>query len=152
MTWQIRQAVASDLQAVANVFRASALSNEGHRENLLAHPDALEFTDLSLVEGRTRVAIDGAGRVVGFATYVVADKALNLDDLFVDPERMSQGVGSALIRDVVGIARGLGIPRVEVTAAEHALGFYEKAGFVYDRNVYTRFGPAPRMHLDILGP
>lgn len=149
MTWQIRQAVSADMDAVKEVFRTSALSNEGNRDNLLAHPEALEFTDLSVVEGRTRVAIDG-DRVVGFATYAVGSRMLDLDDLFVHPDWMGRGVGRALLADVIAIARGRGITRVEVTANEHALGFYQKAGFVYDRNVYTRFGPAPRMHLDIL--
>lgn len=67
----------------------------------------------------------------------------------VEPERMKQGIGRALVRDLIAIARGRGIGRVEVTANQHALAFYEKAGFVLYREDVTRFGPAPRMRLDI---
>jgi hypothetical protein len=42
-----------------------------------------------------------------------------------------------------------GTRRIEVTANPHALGFYEKAGFVVAHDVRTRFGPASRMHLDV---
>lgn len=151
MTWLIRPAMLSDTACVARVFRASALSNDGNRENLLAHPEALEFSDLPIVEGRTRVAADADGDIVGFATYVISEDIFNLDDLFVNPGRMGNGVGSALVEDVIALAQEHGTTRIEVTADKHALGFYEKAGFVYDHNVYTRFGPAPRMHLDV-GP
>ena len=53
------------------------------------------------------------------------------------------------MRDVVGAARRRGLARIEVVANRHALGFYEKAGFAVEREVETRFGPAPRMHLAV---
>ena len=74
-----------------------------------------------------------------------------IEDLFVDPEVMRQGIGRALIADAVAAARHAGVGRIEVTANEHALAFYEEVGFVWDGVADTRFGPAPDMHLDI-GP
>ena len=60
-------------------------------------------------------------------------------------------IGRALVLDLIATARGRGIGRVEVTANQHALAFYEKAGFVIYREEATRFGPAPRMRLDVDG-
>jgi hypothetical protein len=37
-----------------------------------------------------------------------------------------------------------------VTANDHALGFYERAGFVADGIAQTRFGAAPLMHYEVL--
>jgi ribosomal protein S18 acetylase RimI-like enzyme len=68
----------------------------------------------------------------------------------VDPDRMGQGIGRALVLDLIAIGRSRGVRRVEVTANQHALAFYEKAGFVVEHDIKTRFGPAPRMHLDIM--
>ena len=51
--------------------------------------------------------------------------------------------------DIVTRARQAGIARIEVTANRHALAFYDAVGFVYDHDVETRFGPAPRMFLDV---
>jgi ribosomal protein S18 acetylase RimI-like enzyme len=74
---------------------------------------------------------------------------VEIEDLFVDPKWMRQGIGRALVLDLIAIARGRGIGRVEVTANQHALAFYENAGFVVYREEATRFGPAPRMRLDV---
>jgi GNAT superfamily N-acetyltransferase len=148
-TFLIRDAVPGDMGALRDVFRNSSLSNDGDRMNLLAHPDALELSDLAVTGGRTRAAVaDGA--IVGFATWLSAGDAIEIEDLFVDPERMGQGIGRALVLDLIAIARGRGVRRVEVTANQHALAFYEKAGFVAGHEVETRFGPAPRMHLEVM--
>jgi GNAT superfamily N-acetyltransferase len=148
-TFLIRAALPSDMSALRDVFRRSSLSNDGDRMNLLAHPDALELSDLAVTQGRTRAAVaDGA--IVGFATWLSAGDAIEIEDLFVDPARMRQGVGRELVRDLIAVARGRGVRRVEVTANQHALAFYAKAGFVAGHNVETRFGPAPRMHLDLM--
>ncbi len=147
-TFLIRAAVPGDMTALGDVFRRSSLSNDGDRANLLAHPDVLELSDLAVRQGRTRAAVDDDG-VVGFATWLSAGDVFEIEDLFVDPERMRQGIGRALVLDLIAIARGRGVRRVEVTANQHALAFYEKAGFAVGHEVETRFGPAPRMHLDV---
>jgi GNAT superfamily N-acetyltransferase len=147
-TFLIRDAVPGDMGALRDVFRRSSLSNHGDRVNLLAHPDALELSDLAVSEGRTRAAVADGG-IVGFATWLGAGDVVELEDLFVDPEWMGQGAGRALVQDLVAIARERGVRRIEVTANPHALAFYEKAGFVVGQEVETRFGPAPRMRLQV---
>src|SRR5436305_13228902 len=131
--------------ALRDVFRRSSLSNHGDRANLLAHPDALELSDLAVREGRTRTAVADGG-IVGFATWLCTGDVVELEDLFVDPEWMGQGAGRALVQDLVAIARQRGARRIEGTANPHALAFYEKAGFVAGRAGETRLGPAPRVH------
>ena len=144
----IRDAVPADLPALRDVYRRASLSNEGDRAPLLANPDVLEFPGLGGDGQRTRVAT-ADGRIAGFATSVPAGDVIELDDLFVDPGRMRQGAGRALVLDAVAIARDLGAGRIEVTANPHALVFYGKAGFTADHEVQTRFGPGIRMHLDV---
>lgn len=149
VTFLIRDALPADTAVLRDVFRRSSLSNDGDRMNLLANPDALEFSDVAVNEGRTRVAVV-VGRIVGFATFLIAGDAIELDDLFVDPGWMTQGIGRALVQDVIAITRSRGVRRVEVTANQHAFIFYERVGFIFDHAVETRFGPAPRMHLDVM--
>ena len=146
---RIRNAIPADIGTLRDLFRRSSLTNDDDRENLLANPDALELSGTSVQEGRTRVAVTTDGRIVGFVTPLVVRDAFELEDLFVDPDWMRQGVGRALVRDVVGAARRRGLARIEVVANRHALGFYEKAGFAVEREVETRFGPTPRMHLAV---
>jgi GNAT superfamily N-acetyltransferase len=116
--------------------------------NLLAHPEAFEYSDAWVRQGQTRVATSD-GRVLGFATAVPGEAALEVEDLFVDPDWMRQGVGRALIRDIVARAHAGRVRRIDVTANQNALDFYQAVGFVVDGVAETRFGPASRMHLDI---
>lgn len=140
----LRVAAPGDMPVLRDLFRRSSLSNDGDRPSLLAHPEALVFSGLSVDEGRTRVAI-ADDRIVGFATLLGPE----LEDLFVDPDSMRRGVGRALVLDAAAVARARGLERLEVTANHHALDFYESLGFVLDGTVETDFGPGSRMHLDL---
>ena len=142
----IRDAVPGDLAALHEVFRRSSLSNAGDRMNLLAHPDAWSFPVLR--SGKATHPRSHGG-IAGFATWLPGQDAIEIEDLFVDPDWMGQGIGRALVLDLIAIARSRGARRVEVTANQHARAFYEKAGFFLGHPVKTRFGPAPRMHLQI---
>jgi GNAT superfamily N-acetyltransferase len=130
------------------VFRRASLSNEGDRGNLLAHPETLEWA-APVGDGRTRVAVVADHRLVGFATTSPTADGVELDDLFVDPDWMGQGVGRALVEDLVTSARRNDCRRVTVTANEHAVAFYERTGFVRRGVVDTMFGPAPRMTMEL---
>jgi ribosomal protein S18 acetylase RimI-like enzyme len=145
---EIRTAVPADLDPIGAVYRRASLSNEGDRDALLANPDALEFDPEPVAAGLTRVAVVGA-RVVGFVTARPGPAdALELDDLFVDPDWMRRGIATALVRDVEQAARAAAVACVEVTANGHALAFYRAVGFTVTGTVETRFGPGTRMRLD----
>jgi GNAT superfamily N-acetyltransferase len=146
--FEIRDAVPGDIDRLRAVFRRSALHNDGDRDILLAHPDALELSDVAVREGRTRVAVRD-GVIVGFASWLSAGDALELEDLFVDPAWMRRGAGRELVLDLVAIARDRGARRIEVTANQHAAAFYASVGFVARGEVETTFSSALRMFLDL---
>lgn len=144
----IRDAVPADLPRLQQVFEQASLSNDGDREVLLEHPEVLELDDAGIRAGRTRVAeVDGL--VTGFATIVVDGPVAEVEDLFVDPVWMRQGVATALMADLVARARAEGCTRVEVTGNEHALAFYGSVGFVVVGVASTPLRPAPRLRLDL---
>ncbi|MDR3648980.1 MAG: GNAT family N-acetyltransferase [Acidimicrobiales bacterium] len=149
MTFAIRTAVPSDVEALRGLFRRASLSNEGDRLHLLSHPESLVFSDDAVRQGRTRVAVESEGDIVGFASWVVNDNAIELEDLFVEPQWMRRGVGRALVLDAVAIARTRSFDTLEVTANPHAQEFYEDVGFVVDYAVETDFYPGQRMHRDV---
>jgi len=144
----IRRAVTAEIADLGDIRRRASLSNDGDRDVLLAHPDALEFPGEGVAEGRTRVAtVDG--RIVGFSTTLDADGMVELEDLFVDPTWMRRGIGLELVRDVVDGAIDRGARRVEVTANPHAMAFYARAGFLPGGQAQTRFGPAARLRIEL---
>lgn len=144
----IRGATPDDLAALRDVYRRASLSNDGDRAVLLAHPEALDYSDAWVVQGLTRVAVLD-DRVVGFATVVPHGGRGELEDLFVAPELMRRGIARALIADAVERARGDGTTRIDVTANEHAAAFYAAVGFVAAGSADTEFGPAPRLTLEL---
>jgi GNAT superfamily N-acetyltransferase len=83
------------------------------------------------------VARDG-GEVIGLAalsfawTLEYAGKTAWLDELYVVPERRGQGIGRALLEQVIGEARALGCKAIdlEVDKAHYrAERLYEREGF-----------------------
>jgi GNAT superfamily N-acetyltransferase len=146
----IRLGTPADLVAAAGVYRRASLSNPRDRDRLLAHPEYLVLEPDGLAEGRTCVAEED-GTVVGFATWADADAdgAVELVDLFVDPEWMRRGIATALVNRIVEVLRSRGARNLSVIANPDALGFYRSAGFVDDGVAETALSLAPRMLLTI---
>jgi GNAT superfamily N-acetyltransferase len=136
------------VEVLREVYRRSALSNEGDRELFAVHPELLEWSDLAVEEGRTRVAVVG-GRVAGFATLAFTNRSAEVEDLFVDPDCTRQGIGKALIEDIATGARTAGWPFIEVDANPHALRFYASAGFVAIGDAVVPYGTGVRMRRSI---
>lgn len=141
----IRDADITDMHDLQGVFRRASLSNENDRALLLQHPEWLILSNEGVLEGRMRVAMDEDGGVVGFATYAISDGLAELEDLFVDPQWMRQGIAAALVTDISARLHELHLETLEVTANPHATAFYEHLGFVKVRVVDTPGYPASRM-------
>jgi len=143
----VRNAGPGDLSAVRDVYRRSSLSNSNDRAALLANPHLLRWCSDGIGWGRTRVATDTAGAVVGFATLNHSEAGLELEDLFVDPDRMRTGVGTLLVADAVELAASSGQTSMEVIANPHAAEFYAAVGFITVGVEDTAFGAASRLRL-----
>ena len=144
----IRLGTLADLDAASRVFRYASLSNEGDRENLLAHPEYLVLSPEGLAEGRTYVA-ELDGQLAGFATWAETPGGVELEDLFVDPAYMRRGIATALVEYVVDVLRKRGVRRLEVIATLYAFDFYRAAGFTGCGPAMTELGTALRMELVI---
>jgi GNAT superfamily N-acetyltransferase len=146
----IRTAVAADLPALQQVYRAASLSNVGDAPLLLARPEFLVFVGEGIAAGRTLVAVAGPrGQVVGFATVAADRGEPELEDLFVDPDWRRRGIARMLIRRLVDTVIEPGHRRLWVTGNPHALAFYLDVGFVQVDQVSTALGPGLRMSLDL---
>jgi GNAT superfamily N-acetyltransferase len=148
MTTSVRTAHCADFDDLAEIFRSASLSNEGDRENLLAHPEFLVLSDKAIVEGRVRLATIN-GRTVGFATSARDGAEVELEDLFVHPDWTRRGVATILIADLVELSRAAGASIITVIANSHAMAFYVSVGFRGSDPVETRFEPGTRMTLPL---
>jgi N-acetylglutamate synthase-like GNAT family acetyltransferase len=145
----IRFARVSEREFLEQLQRRSSTHEPMYREQLAAHPDAIELPSEQITAGLVRVA-EQDGAIVGFAVLLErSGDACELDGLFVEPDRMRSGVGRRLVVDATRIARERGAARMEVVANPQAVAFYGAIGFIRVGEAETRFGPAPRMSLPI---
>jgi GNAT superfamily N-acetyltransferase len=85
-----------------------------------------DYLDHGLTSGRFLVAEDAAG-FAGFGIVLARDGVAHLTDLFVDPERKGEGIGSALLAELWDGAR----ERVTFASAdERALPLYVRHGMI----------------------
>jgi GNAT superfamily N-acetyltransferase len=145
----IRSAQQAEAVALQGLQRRSSAVWDAYREELEAHPDAIErLSDADIAAGRVRVAVDGA-ELLGFSAVLAfdGDAEVELDGLFVEPGVMGRGVGRALVEDAAAWARDGGAKAMTVIAGPEAEGFYFACGFVRVADASTRFGPAARLRL-----
>ncbi len=64
--------------------------------------------------------------MVGWVGAILQGGVLWLDDLWIDPEWMNRGIGTAVFQHAVALGREAGALRMECEAEPHATGFYAK--------------------------
>ena len=82
--------------------------------------------------GHVWVAVTPPERVIGFAYGTAFEASFHLEEVDVLPEHGRRGVGTALIRTVVGYAQEAGFPAVTLTTFRHVpwnAPFYARLGF-----------------------
>jgi GNAT superfamily N-acetyltransferase len=142
---RIRDATAAEAASLEALQRRSSDVWEAYREQLAAHPDAIELPQSYIDNGWVRVAVDDRDTPIGFSVVIPGGGLSHeLDGLFVEPAHMRGGVGRALVEDAAARASGGGAACLEVIAGP-AQGFYERVGFGLIGTAVTRFGPAVRM-------
>ncbi len=126
-TTTIRPARAEEADALS----ALALRAKGHwgydAAFLAACRDDLAVTPEAITTGTIRVATRD-NRPCGFYELEVAGEIATLDDLWVEPSAIGQGVGSALWRHAVVVARERGCRELRVQSDPYAEGFYRAMG------------------------
>ncbi|WP_025734014.1 GNAT family N-acetyltransferase [Carnimonas nigrificans] len=142
----IRPFELADAGALADIFHASVREAGIHDYS----PEQVEAwspsrpdpgTYVRKANSRTiLVAVATNGRVIGYG-----DIELNghIDHLYVSPDRVGKGVGSALYAALEDIARKAGITCLFVEASEAAKRLFERRGFRVDaRHDFTMNGVA----------
>jgi len=138
----IRAALPAERKDLEALQMRASLSDADDREAILAHPDAVYLPLEQITAGCVFVAeLDGT--IVGFAAVLPrADGKMELDGLFVEPERQGGGIGRALVEYCSDFGRSRGSPALHVVGNPHAEGFYLRCGFALIGGTQTRFGRA----------
>ncbi len=141
----IRAARPGEADLLREIHRRASYIWRDDKPHLDANPDIFGVDHTAITAGRVRVAVDNTGKPLGFATWRPTGEAAELDDLFVEPDKMRLGIGTALVDDAAESVRAAGLGRLFVVAHSRTLTFYNRAGFVVQGSAATRFGPALRL-------
>ncbi|HXP63990.1 MAG TPA: GNAT family N-acetyltransferase [Steroidobacteraceae bacterium] len=126
-------------QLEALQWRAS-LGNEGDRDALQRHPDAIDLPAEQISAGGVFV-LEEDGAIAGFyAILPREDGDTDLDALFVEPQIQRRGIGRRLIEHCAKTARSGGSKGLHVIGNLHAKEFYLSCGFEILGPFETRFG------------
>ena len=146
---RLRDAAREEAAGLEALQRRSSAIWDQYREQLAAHPDAIELPQNFIDSGWVRVATGAGDTPVAFSVVIPAQEGIyELDGLFVEPDQMQRGIGRSLVQDACRRARAAGAEGLEVIAGP-AQVFYEKVGFVVIAPAQTRFGPAARMRREL---
>jgi ribosomal protein S18 acetylase RimI-like enzyme len=127
MSVAVGRAAEGDCDALTALAHAAKRS-WGYAEDLIRLWRADLTVRAALVRGgRVYVATD-AGEIVGFYALGDAPPALELEHLWVRPDRMRQGVGTTLLAHAIVTARAAGATAITIASDPNAVGFYERMG------------------------
>ena len=112
-------------------------------------PEADEMDDLD-TDAIHLLATDDADRPVATARLLVRDDIGKIGRVCVLADQRGTGMGAALMRAAIDALAARGVRQVRLGSQTHAMGFYEKLGFVAEGPVYDDAGiPHRDMALDL---
>jgi GNAT superfamily N-acetyltransferase len=103
----------------------------------------LEVTALDIRSNPTFVA-DLGGEIAGFYLLKPSNRAWRLEHLWLAPEHMSRGLGSALLAHALGTAASGGAGEVAVDADPHAEPFYLARGAMRTGTIFAPTADDPK--------
>jgi GNAT superfamily N-acetyltransferase len=148
----IRTAIPAERRALEALQWRASLGNEGDRDALLRHPDAIDLPLEQITAGGVFV-LEQDGAIVGFSAILPRDDGdTEVDALFVEPGIQRRGIGRKLIDHCAEMARSTGSSALHVVGNIHAKKFYLSCGFTIVGTFETRFGPGLLMRKMLTSP
>ncbi len=124
---EIRRAEPADADALSRVAFA-AKGHWGYPEEWMERWRESLTISAEFVKESEVYAVFGEGEPVGFYALVEEGPKMELEHLWVLPERMGLGLGRALFDHAVRRAAGLGAEVLGIEADPNAEGFYRRMG------------------------
>lgn len=144
MNLQIRRALPEEADVLSQIaFSAKAHWGYPRRWMEIWKPQ-LTFSPEYFEENEGWVAEKNG---IPIAFYILQEKAGNawIEDLWVSPDSIGQGVGKALFLHAVELARQHGFKTLQLEADPNAVGFYEKMGMYQVGERHSEVENEPRI-------
>ena len=132
MKWsevEIIPAEISDHEELTGITKKSK-AHWGFSNELLLEWEPLLTVSAKYIEKNTVRKIVQNERILGYYSYYFIDEnTLKLDNMFILPEFIGNGIGNCLMNDFLEKARASTIQKIVLDSEPKAEGFYQKFGF-----------------------
>jgi len=142
MQYEIRMYRHADLASLAQIYRSSIrhFGSEYYSKDQItawsSYPDHAEVFEKWLAQATTYVAVSSINAPIAFASI---EEQGRISALFVAPEVMRKGVGTALLNHLIEEARSRRITTLATEASEFSKPLFEKSGFRVKEIEHTKF-------------
>jgi GNAT superfamily N-acetyltransferase len=149
----VREGVAGDVEEVAAAV-GSLLAELGGRTPSPAEMEAEVQALLDDPQGGSVLIAEADGGIVGVLTASwqraihVPGVYATVQDLWVDEDWRSRGVGAELVEAIASQARSRGVSRLEVGLPRETFAAIASTESFYERNGFEHLGPRMRRLLD----
>ena len=128
-TIHIRQAEPSEASTLTTIALAAKRYWNYPETDIDLWRESLTFTPASLSKAIVYVAVHNE-KIVGFYSLITTrdDDTYELDDLWIRPNYIGQGIGKKLFKHAVALVEVQGGKTLRLVAEPNAIGFYQKMG------------------------
>ena len=106
-------------------------------------PDDMPTVCLNVIKANPYFLIEGPEKKP-VATGFLDISAGTVEAIFTLPEFTGQGLATRILEAIIGEARSRGFKSLALSATPNARSFYEKHGFIFIEETFTRSGIAKR--------
>lgn len=125
----IRMAVPADADTVFGLLTRFATSYRPTRPDFdRCYPEVINDLLVATINDNNRKPVVGYALSVQFVVLFASGPIVELQELMVDPDHRSRGVGARLVDGVIGRARAAGAKEVTVPT-RRAVDYYRRLGF-----------------------
>jgi len=145
----VRAAAHEDVAAIAAAIEQLLVELGGRRPPRAELEAEIEAALADPAIGATIVAA-AAGEIVGVLSVSwqralhVPGRYATIQDLWVDPERRSDGLGGALVDELADLCEAQGVVRIEVGLPRESFDAIGATEAFYQRNGFEHLGPRMR--------
>lgn len=149
----IRKALEEDARELTRIAFAAKRYWNYPEEYYKVWEAELTITPAYISNNDVFLAVDGAGKIIGFYSVVEWRDNIYLDHIFIDTRFLKQGIGSNLMKHLIKMQQEKGVETINILVDPNAAGFYDKirAEFIkyVQSNIAGREIPLYRIKLNV---
>ena len=127
MNFSIRDAYETDSRELGEIALAAKKTWDYPDSWYELWDETLGITENFITTNKVVVATINE-KPAGFAAVRVNSRVADLEHMWVLPEYMNKGLGTALFREIVDFCRAIDVRKLRIESDPNATGFYKKMG------------------------